>query len=55
MITCIRFSCSKIHKKVKAMTIKVGDKIPAIGFSIMTDDGPRGVSSEEVFANKKWF
>jgi peroxiredoxin len=35
------------------MTIKVGDKIPAIGFSIMTDDGPKGVSSEEVFANKK--
>jgi peroxiredoxin len=35
------------------MTIKVGDKIPAIGFSIMTDDGPKGVSSEEVFADKK--
>jgi len=35
------------------MTIKVGDKIPSIGFSIMTDDGPKGISSKEIFANKK--
>jgi peroxiredoxin len=35
------------------MTIKVGDKIPSIGFSIMTGDGPKGISSKEIFANKK--
>ena len=35
------------------MTIKVGDKVPAIGFSIMTGEGPKPLSSEELFAGKK--
>lgn len=35
------------------MTIKVGEKVPAIGFSVMTGEGPKPISSDEVFANKK--
>ncbi len=35
------------------MTIKVGDKVPNIGFTVMTDKGPKPLSSEELFAGKK--
>ena len=35
------------------MTIQVGDKVPAIGFQVMTSEGPKPLSSEELFAGKK--
>lgn len=35
------------------MTIKVGDKIPSATVFLMTQDGPKGVSTEELFAGKK--
>lgn len=35
------------------MTIKVGDKVPAGGFAVMTADGPGGLSSDELFGGKK--
>lgn len=35
------------------MTISVGDKIPAIDLSIMTQDGPGGISTDEIFSGKK--
>lgn len=35
------------------MTIQVGDKIPAATFKVMTADGPKDMSSDEVFAGKK--
>jgi peroxiredoxin len=35
------------------MSISKGDKIPTATFTHMTGDGPKPVSSEELFANKK--
>ncbi|MEX2479780.1 MAG: peroxiredoxin [Gammaproteobacteria bacterium] len=35
------------------MTIKVGDKMPAGTFGIMTAEGPGKLSSDELFAGKK--
>lgn len=35
------------------MTIEVGDKVPSVNFSTMTEDGPREISSNEVFSDKK--
>lgn len=35
------------------MTIKVGDTIPAGNFKIMTGDGPKAISTDEVFSGKK--
>ncbi len=35
------------------MTISVGDKIPAADMNIMTDDGPGGISTDDIFAGKK--
>ena len=35
------------------MTIKVGDKVPAVGFSVMTSEGPKPISNDDVFAGKK--
>lgn len=35
------------------MTIKVGDKMPAGTFGIMTDAGPGAISTDELFAGKK--
>ncbi len=35
------------------MTIQVGDKIPAATFKVMTADGPKDMTSDEVFAGKK--
>ncbi|NQV69512.1 MAG: peroxiredoxin [Pseudohongiella sp.] len=35
------------------MTIQVGDKIPAVNFKTMTADGPKEITSEEVFGGKK--
>ncbi len=34
------------------MTISVGDKIPAVDLAIMTDDGPQGVSTDDIFKGK---
>ncbi len=33
--------------------IKIGDKIPNIGFKIMGKNGPDAISSDELFSNKK--
>src|SRR5215218_4495379 len=35
------------------MTIKVGDKMPAGTFKHMSADGPKNMTSDEFFANKK--
>jgi peroxiredoxin len=35
------------------MTIKVGDRIPAINLNIMSETGPSAVSTEEFFGGKK--
>ncbi|MBV1701699.1 MAG: peroxiredoxin [Hyphomicrobiales bacterium] len=35
------------------MTIKIGDKLPAANFRIMTADGPKVVSTDDVFKGKK--
>lgn len=35
------------------MTIQLGDKVPAVNFKVMTADGPKEISSDEVFAGKK--
>ena len=35
------------------MTIQVGDKVPATIFKVMTDDGPKDLSGDEVFGGKK--
>ena len=35
------------------MTIKVGDKLPAGSFGIMTGEGPGALSTEELFSGKK--
>ena len=35
------------------MTIKVGDKLPAATFSAGTPEGPRPMSTDDVFAGKK--
>ncbi|HCZ47490.1 MAG TPA: peroxiredoxin, partial [Gammaproteobacteria bacterium] len=35
------------------MSIKVGDKIPSVTLAQMTAEGPKPISSDEVFAGKK--
>jgi peroxiredoxin len=35
------------------MTINVGDKMPAGSFTVMSDDGPGSVTTEELFAGRK--
>jgi len=35
------------------MTVKVGDKLPAGSFGIMTGDGPGSLGTEELFEGKK--
>jgi len=35
------------------MTIQVGDKVPSTNFKMMTDEGPKDISSNEVFGGKK--
>jgi len=34
------------------MTISVGDKIPSVDLNVMTDDGPGGISTDDLFAGK---
>ncbi|MHA6722644.1 redoxin family protein [Sphingomonas sp. RS2018] len=35
------------------MTIKVGDRIPSVGFAKATADGPEGVSTDDFFAGRR--
>lgn len=35
------------------MTIKAGDKIPAATFTVMTSDGPKPLTTQELFAGKR--
>ena len=35
------------------MTIQIGDKLPAVSFMTMTDNGPETVESDSYFAGKK--
>ena len=35
------------------MTISIGDKIPAADLNVLTDDGPGGISTDEIFSGKK--
>lgn len=35
------------------MTIKVGDRIPSVGFAKATENGPEGISSDDFFAGRK--
>jgi peroxiredoxin len=35
------------------MTISIGDKLPAIELSVMTDDGPKPINTENIFNDKK--
>ncbi len=35
------------------MTIKVGDKLPDTGFTVMTAEGPKKVPAAEIFGGKK--
>jgi glutaredoxin/glutathione-dependent peroxiredoxin len=35
------------------MTIKVGDKLPDVTFTVMTDEGPKPMTTAEVFGAKK--
>lgn len=35
------------------MSISVGDKLPEANFTVMTNDGPSGMSTTDVFAGKK--
>lgn len=35
------------------MSIQVGDKIPTVNFKVMAAEGPKDMSSEEVFGGKK--
>lgn len=35
------------------MSIQVGEKVPAVNFKIMSSEGPKDISSDEVFAGKK--
>lgn len=35
------------------MTISAGDKIPSVNLSVMTDDGPDTISTDDLFSGKK--
>ncbi|NQV84236.1 MAG: peroxiredoxin [Rhodospirillales bacterium] len=35
------------------MTISVGDKIPSLDLNILTQDGPGGISTDDIFSGKK--
>ena len=35
------------------MTIKVGDNVPSVNLAHMTEDGPGGITSDELFGGKK--
>ncbi len=34
------------------MTLAIGDKIPSVDLGIMTEDGPGGISTDDLFAGK---
>lgn len=35
------------------MALNVGDRLPEVNFTVMTDDGPSSISTSDVFAGKK--
>lgn len=35
------------------MPLNVGDRLPEVNFTVMTDDGPSSISTSDVFAGKK--
>ncbi|MBS3648242.1 peroxiredoxin [Pseudaminobacter sp. 19-2017] len=35
------------------MTISIGDKLPAASFKVMTDDGAKTLTTDDIFAGKK--
>lgn len=35
------------------MTIQVGEKVPSVDLAVMGDDGPEGLSTDDLFAGKK--
>ena len=35
------------------MTIKIGDKIPATSFTVMSETGPKPLTTQELFGGKK--
>jgi peroxiredoxin len=35
------------------MTIKVGDKVPAVNLRVLTSEGPKEITSDELFGGKK--
>jgi peroxiredoxin len=39
--------------KETAMTVKVGDKVPSVKLKQMSADGPKDVSTDELFSGKK--
>src|SRR5260221_12527866 len=42
----------KIHKE-RAMTIQVGDKVPAATLKYLSPEGPKEISTDELFGGKK--
>ena len=34
------------------MSLSVGDKIPSVQVHVLSDDGPKGISTDEIFAGK---
>src|SRR3984957_5525774 len=45
--------CLKPLGSKKSMTIKVGDKIPSMKLMVATTDGPKEISTDEIFKGKK--
>jgi glutaredoxin/glutathione-dependent peroxiredoxin len=43
----------KIKKEEKSMTIAVGEKIPSAKLKTMTAEGPKDISTDEIFGGKK--
>ncbi len=41
-----------LHERDATVTIKVGDTLPSVKLTLATRDGPREVSTEELFAGK---
>src|SRR5262249_12218835 len=40
-------------REERSMTIKVGDKVPAATFRYLTSEGPKEITTDELFAGKK--
>jgi peroxiredoxin len=46
-------SSSTINERMKLMSIKVGDRLPAATFRVVTAEGPKPLSTDDVFKGKK--